>query len=181
MPTIILDRDGVINHDSKNYIKSPDEWQPIDGSLVAIARLRTAGYKIAIATNQSGLGRGLFSQAALDAIHEKMVQQATASGGGFDMIAFCPHHPDANCECRKPKPGLLKAINAKFPLNADTDWLVGDTGNDLKAAQQMGIRAALVKTGKGNEELAKGVVSRETTPTFVNLAHFTSWLLNIQV
>ena len=181
MPTIILDRDGVINHDSKYFIKSPDEWQAIDGSLVAIARLRAAGYKIAIATNQSGVGRGLFSQAALHAIHKKMIQEANAAGGGFDMIAFCPHHPDANCECRKPKTGLLKAINAKLPLNADTDWLVGDTVNDLKAAQQMGIRAALVETGKGSEELTTGVVSRETTPTFTSLAHFTSWLLDIQI
>ena len=181
MSTIILDRDGVINHDSKYFIKSPEEWQAIDGSLAAIARLRAAGYKIAIATNQSGVGRGLFSQAALHAIHKKMIQEANAAEGGFDMIAFCPHHPDANCECRKPKTGLLKAINAKLPLNADTDWLVGDTVNDLKAAQQMGIRAALVETGKGSEELTTGVVSRETTPIFTSLAHFTSWLLDIQI
>ncbi|HBX26268.1 MAG TPA: D-glycero-beta-D-manno-heptose-1,7-bisphosphate 7-phosphatase [Gammaproteobacteria bacterium] len=181
MPTIILDRDGVINHDSKHYIKSPEEWQAIDGSLVAIANLRTAGYKIAIATNQSGLGRGLFSQTTLHAIHKKMIQESSATGGGFDMIAFCPHHPDTNCECRKPKIGLLKAISTKLPLNPDTDWLVGDTSNDLKAAQRMGIRGALVETGKGKEELMKEVVSRETTPTFKNLAHFASWLLNIQI
>ena len=179
MATIILDRDGVINHDSEDYIKSPDEWLAIDGSLVAIAKLKAAGYKIAVATNQSGLGRGLFSQASLHAIHRKMIQESREIGGGFDMIAYCPHHPDVNCECRKPKTGLLQAINAKLPLNADTDWLVGDTRKDLEAAQQMGIRAALVETGKGEQEITKGIVSRETTPIFKNLAHFTSWLLDI--
>ncbi|MBU25899.1 MAG: D-glycero-beta-D-manno-heptose-1,7-bisphosphate 7-phosphatase [Gammaproteobacteria bacterium] len=181
MPTIILDRDGVINHDSENYIKSPDEWQAIDGSLVAIAKLKSAGYQIAVATNQSGLGRGLFSQSALLAIHKKMTQEAKASGGFFDMIVFCPHHPDANCVCRKPRTGLLQAINARLPLNADSDWLVGDTAGDLKTAQLMGIRAALVETGKGDQEIITGVVSRETTPVFKNLAHFASWLLDIQI
>ena len=100
MPTIILDRDGVINLDSEDYIKSADEWRPIDGSLVAIAKLKTAGYQIAVATNQSGLGRGLFSQTSLHAIHQKMVLESKEVGGEFDMIAFCPHHPDVNCECR---------------------------------------------------------------------------------
>ena len=108
-----------------------------------------------------------------------MIQQTREIGGEFDEIVFCPHHPDANCECRKPKTGLLQAINAKISLNADTDWLVGDTGNDLKAAQRMGIRAALVETGKGDQEIKTGIVSRETVPVFKNLAHFTSWLLNV--
>ena len=179
MPTIILDRDGVINHESKDYIKSPDEWRAIDGSLKAIADLKSAGYQIAVATNQSGLGRGLFSQATLHAIHRKMIQECKQIGGEFDVIALCPHHPEANCECRKPKTGLLLAINAKLRLNPDTDWLIGDTGKDLKAAQQMGIRAALVETGKGSQEIATGGVSRETIPVFKNLAHFTSWLLHV--
>ena len=179
MPTIILDRDGVINQDSKDYIKSPEEWLAIDGSLPAIAQLKSAGYQIAVATNQSGLARGLFSHATLHTIHRKMIQQSREIGGGFDEIVFCPHHPDAKCECRKPKTGLLQAINAKMSLNADTDWLVGDKGSDLKAAQQMGIRAALVETGKGYQEINTGIVSRETTPVFKNLAHFTSWLLNV--
>ena len=179
MPTIILDRDGVINQDSEDFIKSPVEWQAIDGSLAAIAQLKSAGYQIAVATNQSGLARGLFSHATLHAIHRKMIQQSREVGGGFDEIVFCPHHPDAKCKCRKPNTGLLQAINAKISLNADTDWLVGDTGSDLKAAQQMGIRAALVETGKGDQEIKTGIVSRETIPVFKNLAHFTSWLLNV--
>lgn len=178
MPTIILDRDGVINHDSDQYIKCPSEWVAIDGSPEAIARLNSAGYRIAIATNQSGLGRGLFTIKTLTNIHRKMADTIENAGGRIDTIAFCPHHPLENCQCRKPNPGLLQAINQEIPLNPDTDWMVGDTAKDLAAALRMGIRAALVETGKGRRELAAGFVSREKSPVFSNLKSFVNWLLD---
>jgi len=177
MPTIILDRDGVINHDSDDYIKNPDEWIAIDLSLQAIQRLHVAGYNICVATNQSGLGRGLFDLETLTAIHQKMLDAVTEIGGQIQMIAYCPHHPDAQCSCRKPNIGLLATISEQFSLDPDTAWMVGDTAKDILCAQRMGIRGALVLTGKGERELKKGVVSRETTPIFKNLSDFVDWLL----
>ena len=177
MPTIVLDRDGVINQDSDAYIKNPDEWYAIKGSLDAIKRLNDAGYGVCVATNQSGLGRDLFSIEALAAIHQKMMNELEAMGGRIDLIAFCPHHPDAGCVCRKPKTGLLQAINEQFPLDPDTTWMVGDTGKDIECARRIGIRGALVKTGKGQHELDSGVVSCETTPVFSDLSEFVNWLL----
>ena len=177
MPTIILDRDGVINHDSDDYIKNPDEWIAIDRSLQAIQRLHVAGYNICVATNQSGLGRGLFDLETLTAIHQKMLDAVTEIGGQIQMIAYCPHHPDAQCSCRKPNIGLLATISEQFPLDPDTTWMVGDTAKDILCAQRMGIRGALVLTGKGERELKIGVVSRETTPIFQNLSDFVDWLL----
>ena len=177
MPTIVLDRDGVINQDSDAYIKNPDEWYAIKGSLDAIKRLNDAGYGVCVATNQSGLGRDLFSIEALAAIHQKMINELEAMGGRIDLIAFCPHHPDVGCVCRKPKTGLLQAINEQFPLDPDTTWMVGDTGKDIECARRIGIRGALVKTGKGQHELDSGVVSCETTPVFSDLSEFVNWLL----
>ena len=177
MPTIVLDRDGVINYDSDAYIKDADEWFAIEGSLEAIKRLNDAGYDVCVATNQSGLGRGLFSVLTLAAIHQKMISELEAIGGRIQLIAFCPHHPNAGCSCRKPKPGLLQAINEQFPLDPDTTWMVGDTRKDTECARRMGIRGALVKTGKGQRELDSGVVSRETTPVFSDLGEFVDWLL----
>jgi len=177
MPTIILDRDGVINHDSDDYIKNPDEWIAIDRSLQAIQRLHVAGYNICVATNQSGLGRGLFDLETLTVIHQKMLDAVAEIGGQIQMIAYCPHHPDAQCSCRKPNIGLLATISEQFPLDPDTTWMVGDTAKDILCAQRMGIRGALVLTGKGERELKIGVVSRETTPIFQNLSDFVDWLL----
>ncbi len=177
MPTIVLDRDGVINQDSDAYIKNPDEWYAIKGSLDAIKRLNDAGYGVCVATNQSGLGRDLFSIEALAAIHQKMMNELEAMGGRIHLIAFCPHHPDVGCDCRKPKTGLLQAINEQFPLDPDTTWMVGDTGKDIECARRIGIRCALVKTGKGQHELDSGVVSCETTPVFSDLSEFVNWLL----
>ena len=177
MPTIILDRDGVINHDSDDYIKNPDEWIAIDLSLQAIQRLHVAGYNICVATNQSGLGRGLFDLETLTVIHQKMLDAVTEIGGQIQMIAYCPHHPDAQCSCRKPNIGLLATISEQFPLDPDTTWMVGDTAKDILCAHRMGIRGALVLTGKGERELKKGVVSRETTPIFKTLSDFVDWLL----
>ena len=178
MPTIILDRDGVINHDSDDYIKHPDEWIAIAGSLDGIRRLNQAGYSVCVATNQSGLGRGLFDLETLAMIHQKMRDELEKLGGYIHMIAYCPHHPDAQCSCRKPNTGLLSAINEHFALDPDTTWMVGDTAKDLECAGRMGIRAALVLTGKGKGELQKGAVSRETTPIFENLNAFVEWLLS---
>ncbi len=177
MPTIVLDRDGVINYDSDAYIKNPNEWYAIKGSLEAIKRLNDAGYDVCVATNQSGLGRDLFSIDTLAAIHQKMVNELEALGGHFQVIVFCPHHPDVGCGCRKPEPGLLQAIDEQFPLDPDTSWMVGDTEKDMECARRMGIRGALVKTGKGQRELDNGVVSRETTPIFNDLDEFVNWLL----
>ncbi|MEK9669903.1 MAG: D-glycero-beta-D-manno-heptose 1,7-bisphosphate 7-phosphatase [Gammaproteobacteria bacterium] len=178
MPIIILDRDGVINQDSDEYIKSPREWQAIPGSLEAIKKLNDAGYDVCVATNQSGLGRGLFSIQTLDQIHQKMINELEAMGGVIRMIVYCPHHPDAKCTCRKPSTGLLTTINEEFRLDSDTSWMVGDTAKDVECAHRMGIRGALVRTGKGERELRKGVVSRETTPIFDDLAEFVAWLLS---
>jgi D-glycero-D-manno-heptose 1,7-bisphosphate phosphatase len=178
MPTVILDRDGVINHDSDDYIKNPDEWIAIEGSLQAIQRLHVAGYNICVATNQSGLGRGLFDLETLTAIHQKMLDAVAEVGCQIQIIAYCPHHPDAKCSCRKPNTGLLAIINEQFPLDPDTTWMVGDTAKDIMCAHRMGIRGALVLTGKGKQELKIGVVSRETTPIFANLSGFVDWLLS---
>lgn len=178
MPTIILDRDGVINQDSDDYIKAPREWQAIPGSLEAIKKLNDAGYDVCVATNQSGLGRGLFSLETLGQIHQKMVGEIEAMGGFIQVIAYCPHHPGAKCTCRKPSTGLLAAINDEFRLDSDTSWMIGDTAKDIECAHRMGIRGALVRTGKGERELQNGAVSRETTPIFNDLAKFVGWLLS---
>lgn len=177
MPLIILDRDGVINEDSDEYIKRSEEWVPIPGSLAAIAQLTRHGYQIAIATNQSGLGRQLFSLDALESIHAKLRSAVEEVGGRIDMIAFCPHHPDDKCVCRKPNIGLLLQIHRQLPVDTDTTWFVGDTLKDIEAARKMGIRGALVLTGKGERTITKGLVSRETTPVFADLRSFANWLL----
>ena len=177
MATVILDRDGVINHDSNYYIKKPSEWELIDGSADAIQKLTTAGYFVAVATTQSGLGRGLLSLKDLNSIHDKMHKTIQEAGGKINYIAFCPHLPQAGCDCRKPKTGLFKMINKQNPLNQDTDWMVGDTYNDVVAGHKMGLRSALVETGKGQGTLDAGNISRETTPVFRCLNDFAIWLL----
>lgn len=152
-PLIILDRDGVINHDSENYIKSPDEWRPLDRSLEAIARLTHAGWSVAVATNQSGIERGLFDINTLHAIHTKMMAAVVDAGGRIDGIFFCPHAPDAGCDCRKPAAGLLRDISARFNRGLAGIPLVGDSLRDLKAGLEMDCALWLVKTGKGARTL----------------------------
>ena len=151
MKLVILDRDGVINHDSDQYIKSPEEWKPIPGSLTAIARLNQAGYRVVVATNQSGIGRGLFETDTMIAIHDKMFKALAQVGGHIDAIFFCPHTNDDNCECRKPKPGMFREIAARF--NADLAGVpaIGDSLRDLQAAQAAGAQPVLVLTGKGRK------------------------------
>lgn len=146
---VILDRDGVINEDSEHYIKDADEWRPIPGSLAAIAKLHTAGFTVAIATNQSGLGRGLFDDFALARIHGRMIEAIEDAGGQIAMIAYCPHAPDADCECRKPKPGLLLRISAELGMPLDGVPVIGDSARDLDAARAVAAAPILVRTGKG--------------------------------
>jgi D-glycero-D-manno-heptose 1,7-bisphosphate phosphatase len=153
---VVLDRDGVINVDSDAFIKSPDEWIAIPGSLEAIARLNQHGYRVAVATNQSGIGRGLFDMATLNAIHVKMQKAAATVGARIDAVFFCPHTAGDHCECRKPKPGMLKMIAERFEIEPQATPLVGDSLRDLQAGAAMGFPTHLVLTGKGKETLAAG-------------------------
>jgi len=149
MKLIILDRDGVINQDSDDYIKSADEWLPIPGSIDAIARLSHAGYSVAVATNQSGLGRELFDLDALEAIHNKMRGLVESAGGQIAGIYYCPHLPTAGCNCRKPAPGLLDAIAEDFATSLSGIAFIGDSLKDLQAGVERQCRPVLVRTGKG--------------------------------
>ncbi|TAJ23241.1 MAG: D-glycero-beta-D-manno-heptose 1,7-bisphosphate 7-phosphatase [Rugosibacter sp.] len=151
MKLIILDRDGVINFDSAQFIKSPDEWKPLPGSLAAIARLNQAGYRVVVATNQSGVGRGLFEMDTLNAIHEKMNKALAQVGGRIDAIFFCPHTSADNCACRKPKPGMLHEISKRFNTNLTNVPAIGDALRDLEAAVAVGAKPILVLTGKGKK------------------------------
>lgn len=153
MPTkfIILDRDGVINHDSEQFIKSPEEWKPIPGSLEAIARLNQWGWRVVVASNQSGVGRGLFGMDMLNAINEKMVKSLTQVGGRLDAIFFCPHAADSTCDCRKPKPGLFRQISERFNIDLAGVPCVGDSLRDLQAGAAVGCAPYLVLTGKGTK------------------------------
>jgi len=148
---LILDRDGTINHDSDQYIKSPAEWKPIPGSLEAIARLTQDDWRLVVATNQSGIARGLFDMATLNAIHAEMHRAVNQAGGRIDAIFFCPHAADSNCECRKPRPGLLREISARFDVELEGVPMVGDALRDVEAAAAVGARPYLVLTGKGRK------------------------------
>lgn len=155
MRLIILDRDGVINEDSDEYIKSPDEWHPLPGSIEAIARLTRADYRVVVATNQSGVARGLFDIATLMRIHDKMHRHVNELGGVIEAVFFCPHGPEDNCDCRKPRPGLLQGIASRLMVDLTDVPAVGDSYRDLEAAQAVGARPILVRTGKGMRTLAK--------------------------
>lgn len=149
MKLIILDRDGVINHDSPNYIKTPAEWIAIPGSLAAIAQLNRAGYQVVIATNQSGLARGLYNEVMLQQIHQKMFDELAQYGGVIDHIFYCPHGPDDHCACRKPKPGLLHQIAAHYQIDLTGVPFVGDSMRDIEAARAAACQPILVCTGNG--------------------------------
>lgn len=149
---VILDRDGVINAYDGHYICSADDWHPLPGSIEAIGRLCKAGYKVAIATNQSGIARKYYDLGTLDAMHLKLKELVEAQGGTIELIAFCPHHPDDDCDCRKPKPGLLYTIQNALGLSSLAGSLmVGDSRKDLEAALSAGCRASLVRTGNGKD------------------------------
>lgn len=157
MSLIILDRDGVINFDSDQFIKSPEEWKPIPGSLEAIARLNQADYRVVVATNQSGIGRGLFDMAMLNAIHDKMHKACASVGARIEAVFYCPHTAESNCNCRKPKTGMMEEIAARYNL-ADLDDVpaVGDSLRDLQCAAVLNAQPYLVLTGKGSKTLATG-------------------------
>ncbi|MEW6353707.1 MAG: D-glycero-beta-D-manno-heptose 1,7-bisphosphate 7-phosphatase [Pseudomonadota bacterium] len=175
MPLIILDRDGVINYDADDYIKSPDEWRPIPGSLEAIARLNRAGYQVVVASNQSGVARGFFDLATLEKIHEKMRAELARHGGVMAGIFFCPHGPDESCACRKPKPGLFEQIAQTFNQDLRGVFAVGDSLRDVEAAQAVGARPVLVRTGKGARIAQRDIP--ENIPVYDDLAAFVDALL----
>ncbi len=156
MSLVILDRDGVINADSDDYIKSPREWHAIPGSIEAIARLHQAGWRIAVATNQSGIGRGLFDLDTLHRIHETFLHRLAELGGRIECIAFCPHTPDDHCGCRKPAPGLLHEIRRRLGVDLHGVPMIGDSRRDIEAALAVGGRPIHVRTGKGERTLAEG-------------------------
>jgi D-glycero-D-manno-heptose 1,7-bisphosphate phosphatase len=177
MPYIILDRDGVINFDSDQYIKSPEEWLPIPGSLQAIAQLNQAGFEIFIATNQSGVGRGYYSLNTLTRIHQKLREQLATVGGYIKEIFYCPHHPEENCACRKPRPGLLQQIKIKYKIDLKSTFFIGDSHIDIQAAQTIGCRPILVLTGKGQEALNQYPELIEL-PHFANLAQAAPYVIS---
>jgi D-glycero-D-manno-heptose 1,7-bisphosphate phosphatase len=176
MKTVILDRDGVINQDSDAYIKTPDEWIAIPGSLEAIARLTQAGYQVVVAPTQSGLARGLFTQATLAAIHLKMESAIQHRGGELAGIYYCPHGPDDDCSCRKPKPGLLQQIEQELGIDRKQTVLVGDSLRDLQAASAVGIQPVLVLTGKGRKTLEQ-LGQEQQYDVYQNLEDFVTALL----
>ncbi|MBA3623748.1 MAG: D-glycero-beta-D-manno-heptose 1,7-bisphosphate 7-phosphatase [Methylibium sp.] len=149
---VILDRDGTINADRDDYVKSADEWEPLPGALEGIARLNHAGWHVVVATNQSGLGRGLFDMAALNAMHEKMNKGMAQAGGRIDAVFFCPHAPDEGCACRKPLPGLFEQISERYGVDLRGVPAIGDSLRDLQAARAAGCETHLVLTGKCTEQ-----------------------------
>ena len=156
MKIIILDRDGVINQDSDLFIKSPEEWKPIPGSLEAIAKLNHSGYRVVVASNQSGIGRGLFDMATLNAINDKMYRALAQLGGRIDALFFCPHPAEAHCLCRKPKPGMFEDISRRFNIGLKDAPSVGDSLRDLQASDAVGAQPILVLSGKGTKTREAG-------------------------
>ena len=178
MKLIILDRDGVINFDSDQFIKNPEEWRPIPGSLEAIARLNQSGYRVVVATNQSGIGRGLFDMPTLNAIHDKMHKACALVGARIDAVFFCPHTADSHCHCRKPKPGMFEEIAARYNVSLAGVPAVGDSLRDLQAGTALGTSPYLVLTGKGVKTQAAGNLP-EGTQVFANLSAVVADLLKV--
>ena len=169
MKLVILDRDGVINEDSDQFIKNTTEWKPIPGSLDAIAKLNHAGYRVVVASNQSGIGRGLLDMGALNAINDRMYRSLAQVGGRIDALFYCPHAAEANCDCRKPKPGMFVDIAQRFNVDLAGVPCIGDSLRDLQAAGAAGAKPMLVLTGKGAKTEAAGGLP-DGTPVFANLA-----------
>lgn len=187
MKLIILDRDGVINHEREDYVKSADECVPIEGSIDAIARLSKAGFTVVIATNQSGLAREKFDLDDLEAMHAKLTQLVLEHGGEIAAIFYCPHAPEDQCKCRKPAPGMLDAIEAEFNTSVESCYFVGDTLRDLQAGAVKGCKSVLVKTGNGKKTLEQLAdvnlqtdspqLSLEQIQVFDNLATATDFII----
>ncbi|HET8610920.1 MAG TPA: D-glycero-beta-D-manno-heptose 1,7-bisphosphate 7-phosphatase [Burkholderiales bacterium] len=176
MKLVILDRDGVINHDRPDFVKSPEEWQPIAGSLEAIAELNQAGFRVIIATNQSGVARGLFDMATVNAINEKMHKALAQAGGRIDAIFYCAHAADEDCRCRKPKPGMLEDIGQRLNTPLDGVPLVGDSLRDLEAAAAVNAQPILVLTGKGETTVEQGGLPAGTM-VLSNLAEAAKFII----
>jgi D-glycero-D-manno-heptose 1,7-bisphosphate phosphatase len=166
---VILDRDGVINHDSDEYIKTPEEWIEIEGSALAIKRLNEADITVVVATNQSGIGRKLFSAQSLDAIHHKMHKTLQEKGAHLDDVILCPHTPEDHCACRKPKPGMLQSIMRQYKISPTNTVMIGDSFRDLEAAWAARCECILVKTGKGMSTIEKKAGALGKTPIFDDL------------
>ena len=182
---IILDRDGVINLDSPDYIKSVDEWQAIPGSLEAIARLCREDYTVVVITNQAGIAKGLYSINTLNQIHQKMIDELHHFGGEVSAILFCPHVDEQHCDCRKPKPGLFLELAKRSNCNLKEVYALGDAVRDLQAAAEAGAKPVLVMTGKGGmtaKEIDNGKFSDsiQNAPRFRDLADFVENLLGVQ-
>ena len=182
MKLVILDRDGVINEDSDQYIRSVEEWIPLKGSIDAIARLHRAGYTVVVATNQSGLGRGLFDLDALEQMHAKFVSLVEEAGGAIAGIFYCPHTPEDQCQCRKPAPGLLDAIAREFGCDLHDVPFIGDSLKDLEVGLKRGCIPILVRTGKGMSTEAKLLLSSDaglqSVRVFDNLSAAIDFLLD---
>ena len=178
MKIVILDRDGVINEDSPDYIKSVSEWQPIAGSLEAIARLHQAGYRVFVATNQAGLGRGLFDYDSFSAINDRMQKQLAELGGRIDGIFFAPEHPDQATPRRKPGPGMLLDIAKRLNISVENVPMVGDSWRDIQAARAAGARPVLVRTGNGRDTEKQHASELAGTPVYDSLAEFATALLH---
>jgi D-glycero-D-manno-heptose 1,7-bisphosphate phosphatase len=176
MKLVILDRDGVINQDSDNFIKSPEEWIPIPGSLEAIALLNQHGFRVVVATNQSGIARGLFDMVTLNTIHDKMQHAVAQAGGHIDAIFYCPHAASDNCECRKPKTKMIEDIGERYGIDLKNVPAVGDALRDLEAFKTVGCQPMLVETGKGKATLATGKIPAKTL-IFPNLAKAADYII----
>ena len=171
---VLLDRDGVINVDSDHYILGPDEWHAIPGSIAAIARLNAAGRTVAVCTNQSAVGRGMLSEQTLAAIHDRMHREVAAAGGALSHVLYCPHAPEAHCDCRKPAPGLIQAALRLTGIGADQTLFIGDSARDLEAARRAGVAAWLVATGNGSTTAR---TRQAPPPMYSDLAHAVNALL----
>ena len=178
---VILDRDGTINYDRDDYVKSPEEWQPMPYALEAIARLNHAGWHVVVVSNQSGLGRGLFDVATLNAMHAKMNKLLAAAGGRVDAVFYCPHSPEEQCACRKPLPGLFEQIGERFGIDLKGVPCVGDSLRDLPAGQAVGCSPRLVLTGKGEQFRQRALPATFPADTRVHndLSAFVDWLLGV--
>lgn len=167
-PLVMVDRDGVINEDSTEFVKSVAEWRPIPGSLEAIAALHRAGWRVVVVTNQSGVGRGLYDEATLAKIHEHMRERVRAAGGELAGIYYCPHLPEAGCECRKPGPGMFRALERDLDVSVAGAPYIGDRMSDVEAAEAVGARAILVRTGTG--AVTEALLGARRVPVFDDLA-----------
>jgi D-glycero-D-manno-heptose 1,7-bisphosphate phosphatase len=172
---VMIDRDGVINEDSDDFIKSVAEWRPIAGSLEAIAALHRAGWRVAVVTNQSGVGRGLYDEATLASIHDHMRRHVVAAGGELAGIYYCPHLPDAGCDCRKPKPGMFRALERELHVSVVGAPYIGDRLSDVEAAEAVGAQPVLVRTGTG--AATEALLGTRRVPVFDDLAAAAESLL----